>query len=142
MAITNPKYVFEVIELVSQAKKKEDKIFLLKKHVTPALRDVLKGTYDDAIVWNLPPGRPPYEPAEEHNAPSNLKKQNIQFKYFVQNGPGKDMIPLKRETMFIRLIESIHPKDAELVLNMINKQKIIGVSKALVQETFPGLISK
>jgi len=142
MAIKHQMFVHEELEEVSKASKKADKITLLKKHESPALRDILKGTYDDAIVWNLPGGRPPYEPAEEHNPPSNLKRQNIQFKYFVKNGPGKDMIQLKRETMFIRLIESIHPKDAELVLNMINKSPIKGVSKALVQEAFPGLISK
>jgi len=42
--------------------------------------------------------------------------------------------------MFIGLIESIHPKDAELVIAMINKQKPTGISRAVVEEAFPGLL--
>ena len=36
----------------------------------------------------------------------------------------------------------VHPKDAELVISMISKQSITGVTKAVVMEAFPGLIHK
>jgi len=42
--------------------------------------------------------------------------------------------------MFIAMLEAIHPKDAELVLNMINKKKIAGITKATISEAFPNLI--
>ena len=48
-----------------------------------------------------------------------------------------------REKMFLDIIESIHPKDAELVVQMINKDlKLKGITKSLVKEAFPGLILK
>ena len=41
--------------------------------------------------------------------------------------------------MFISLLEGIHPEDAKLVVQMINKEKIDGLTKNIVKEAFPGL---
>ena len=132
--------VYEVIEKVAAAKKKADKINILKKNESWALKDILRGTFDSTVVWNLPEGAPPYKAALEGTIPSNLLRRNTQFQYFVKNGPGQKMNQVKREGIFIGLIESIHPKDAELVIAMINKQKPTGISRAVVEEAFPGLL--
>ena len=50
------------------------------------------------------------------------------------------MNQVKRESIFLGLIESIHPKDAELVIAMINKQKPAGISRAVIEQAFPGLL--
>lgn len=60
------KKVFEVVEMAANAKTKAEKIEILQKHQTQALKDVLLGTYDDYVEWNLPDGKPPYEPADEN----------------------------------------------------------------------------
>ena len=130
--------VYEVIEKAGSAKKKADKINILKKNDTWALKDILRGTFDSKVVWDLPEGTPPYKPSEPQNAPSNLLRRNTQFRYFAKGGIHVNSI--KRESMFIGLIESIHPKDAELVIAMINKQKPTGISRAVVEEAFPGLL--
>lgn len=136
------KYVYEVVEEVKSAKTKKEKIEILKKHETWALKDILKGTLDPKIQWDLPAGQAPYTPNNGHNAPSNLFKEHKKFKYFVKGGPAKDMLRLKRETLFIGLLESIHPKDAELVVSMVNKKKIGGgITPNLVNEAFPNLVS-
>lgn len=133
----------EVMDLISKATTKQEKIDLLNKHNSLALKNILKGTFDDAIVWLVPDTKPPYTPADISSVPSNLFKQFDQFKYYVKGGPGEKLTTIKRETMFIRMIESIHPKDAELVLMMIAKKPPAkGLTKALVKEVFPGLISK
>ena len=142
MAITNSKYVHEIIKMASEAKTREEKIEILRKYESWPLKDLLRGTYDDSIVWLLPPGNPPYEPADPQRHPSSFVKQNQNLKYFAKGGPGEKLIPLKRETMFIRMIESIHPDDALLVLSMVNKKAIKGVTKKLVEEAFPNLIKK
>lgn len=136
-------HLHEIFELIEKSSTKKDKAELLQKHDSLALKNILKGTFDDAIEWILPDGSPPYTPAEAHSAPTNLIKQYDQFKYFVKKGPGEKLNQIKREMMFIRLIESIHPKDAELVLSMVAKKSPAkGLTKALVKEVFPGLISK
>jgi hypothetical protein len=135
------KKVFEVIEMAAEANTKVQKIEILKTNETQALKDVLLGTYDDYIEWNLPDGKPPYEPADPKTVPSNLLKRTKQFNNLVKGGPGDKLPAFKREMIFIRLIESIHPNDAELLLKMVVKKQLgKGITKKLVEEAFPGLI--
>lgn len=145
MITSNTKYttknVFELIEEVAKASKKADKLKLLKTmNEEHALKDILKGTYDDRIKWLIPKGSAPYTPASEESAPSNLRKRYKEFAYFAMGGPGTKMPAVKREKMFLSLIESIHPNDAKLVVDMINKKNIKGITKKLVQEAFPGMV--
>lgn len=133
--------VFEVIERASSAKTKAEKIKILRDYESWALKDVLRGAYDAKVQWLLPAGVPPYEANDAHNHPSNLYKQHKQFTYFVKGGRGDSMVPFKREVMFIRMLEAVHPKEAELLLKMKDKKQLAkGITKKLVQEVYPDLI--
>ena len=114
--------VHEVIEMVSKAKTKDEKINILKQNESQALKDVLVGAYHSKVEWNLPPGRPPFEAAEERSVPTNLLKQTRKFNDLVKGGEGDTLPAFKRERIFIRLIEMIHPHDAELLLKMVAKK--------------------
>jgi|TARA_R110000868_G_scaffold886_2_gene6729 hypothetical protein len=135
-------YVFEILEKVSKLQAKQDQIKLLREHqYSWALKDILKGSFDDSIVWNFPPGAPPYDPAAAESHPTNLTQHNKKFRNFVKGGPGDKLMAIKREKMFLDIIETVHPRDAELMIGMINKNlNITGITKELVQEAFPGLI--
>ena len=133
-------FVYEVIEKAGKERKKADKIKILQDNESWALKDILKGSMDERIKWNLPTGSPPYTPNRPESAPANLLRENTKFKYFVQGGPGDKMQKVKRESIFLGLIEGIHPEDAKLVINMINKQKPYGLTRPIVQEAFPGLL--
>ena len=133
-------FVYEVLEEVAKKKSKKDKVSVLQKNESWALKDIIRGSMDTSVKWNLPGGEPPYNPSEPHNHPSNLLKENAQFKYFVKGGPGDKLPPFKRENIFIGLIEAVHPEDAKLIISMINKEKPKGLSKQVVQEAFPGLL--
>ena len=133
--------VHEVIDQVRKARTKDKKVALLKKHETWALKDVLRGTFDTTIEWNLPGGEPPYTPTEAHSAPTNLLKEHKQFVYFVKGlRESNRLTPVKRESIFIGLIEGIDPEDAKLVINMINKEKPNGITRPVIEEAFPGLL--
>ena len=134
------KLVFEVLEEVKKKKKKDEKVKILKDNDSWALKDVLRGTYDSTIHWLLPPGRPPFTPNLEQSTPSDLQKQNTQFQYFVKGGPGTTMPSFKREKLFLALLEGIHPEDAEVVIDMVSKKPIKGVTRNVVEEAFPGLL--
>ena len=124
MAHTVSWKVFEIIEKVAKATKKQDKINILRQHNNNwALKDILRGTYDDAVQWNLPEGDPPYEPAPEDTHPSNLTQHNKKFANFVKGGPGDKLQTFRREKIFLDILETIHPQDAKLMLGMIAKQK-------------------
>ena len=136
------KYVFEVLELASKGSK-ENKIKVLKENESWALKDVLKGTFDKKIEWNLPSGEVPYTASEAHNHPANLLRENVKFKYFGKGFKAGEALPaFKREKLFLGIVEGIHPQDAEIVVNMINKKPPTGITKNIVQEAFPGLLSE
>jgi len=135
-------YTFEILEKVATAKTKADKIKLLQAQADNwALKDILRGTFDDVVQWLLPKGSVPYEPADARSHPSNWTQHNKKLAYFIKGGPGEKMNTIKREKMFLDILETVHPRDAELLAGMINKKlPIKGVTKKLVQEAFPDLI--
>jgi hypothetical protein len=137
-------YTFEILEKVSAAKTKAAKIELLRKQENNwPLKDLLRGTFDEAVVWLLPEGKVPYEPAAAESHPSNWTQHNKKLAYFVKGGTGERMLKPKREKLFLDILESIHPRDAELLVGMINKKMPIkGITKKLIQEAFPNLILK
>ena len=77
---TSSKPLFsEVFKKVHNAKVKAKKIEVLKSYDTPGLRRILKGAFDPRIVWELPPGTPPFM-ANEAPAGTQHKKLNNMFK--------------------------------------------------------------
>ena len=143
MAITNNLAVFEILEKASKKRAKKDKIEELRKHEdNMALRDILQGTFDSRIQWNLPTGPVPYTPSSAETPPNTLTKAHMNFKYFVKGlRDSEKLMGVKRERMFIDMLESIHPRDAELVCNMINKKPPMkGITEKLVKEAFPDLL--
>jgi|TARA_B100000212_G_scaffold331642_1_gene299086 hypothetical protein len=133
------KYLFEVMQEVAKAKKKTDKVSILKQNETWALKDIIRGSMDKTVKWSLPDGEPPYTPAESHNHPTDLRRQNVKFKFFVQ-GMFMDTPKFKKERMFLEMIEGVHPEDAKLVIGMINKETPKGITRAVVEEAYPGLL--
>lgn len=133
-------FVYEVLSKVSEAKTKADKIKILKQNETWALKDIIRGSMDTSVKWNLPPGNPPFQKNIAPEGATNFINQNRQLKYFVKGGVGDQMPAYKRESIFIRLLEGVHPDDADLLVNMINKVKPKGLTRPIVKEAFPDLL--
>lgn len=144
MAIKFKWEVYEILEKVAKTRLKKDKIAILHQHNAMPIRDVLRGTFDRTVQWNVPDGNPPYEPADESSVPSSLTRQHLHFKYFVKGLRDSERLnKIKRERMFINMLESVHPRDAEILISMINKKSPMkGITKKLIQEAFPDLIVK
>lgn len=135
------KFVFEVLNETGKKRSKAEKIKHLKDNNSGALQDVLRGTFDDRIVWLLPADtNPPYTPNKPESTPSNLIKECKKFAYLVKGGKGPKLMTVRRERIFIEILESIHPKDAEICLNMISKKAPAGITRPVVKEAFPGLL--
>lgn len=144
MNVVNKFQIFEIIEKLEKLKTEQERVETLKKYDIMPLLDVLRGTFDDSIQWNLPEGAPPYTPTIPQSVPSSLLKQHLKFKYFVKGFKESEALnSLRRERMFIDILESVHPKDAEILIAMINKKSPSeSLTKEIVQEAFPGLIRK
>ena len=135
----------EVFEKFESLTKKEDKVKLLKENNHPALRDILRINFDADVVSVLPAGAPPYEKddAPKGHSSSSLFKLHRQFKYFFKGPFANQVQPIRREGIFLNILESIHPTEADvLVAAKDRKLKVKGLTKALVDEAFPGLIVK
>lgn len=132
--------VYEVLDQVEKLRSNKEKVEFLRKHDTGALRDVLRGSLDDRIVWLLPDTPPPYKPNRPESVPSSLVRECVNLAYFVKGGKGPNMSQGRREKMFIGLLEAIHPKDASLVIDMVAKKAPKSVNYKLVKEAFPDLL--
>jgi len=134
--------IFEIIEKIEKTNSKNEKLKILKNNETWTLKDVLKGTYDKNIEWLLPEGDPPYDPAEAGGHATSLHKIHKNFKYLVKGGAGGHLSTIKRESMFLGFLESVHPKDAKILLLMKDKKQLAkGLTEKLVEEAFPGLLA-
>lgn len=139
--------IHEILDKVAAAATRKEKGEVLLKYNCLALRDVLRGAFDDSIEFTLPSGTPPYTPddAPAGYSRTTLHQQTKKLKYFVKGGPGDRLSNIKRERMFIDVLESLHPEEAKLILLMKDK-KLAGVYKGLtkkvVQDTWPRLIIK
>jgi hypothetical protein len=132
--------IAEVLKLASEQKTKEEKINVFRKNDSSALRTVLKYALDPAIKWALPPGAPPYKPTSYLDQQAMLYSEARRLYLFVEGG-NPALTPLKRETLFIGLLESIDPEDAKLLLSAKDKKlPVKGITAAIVNEAFPGLI--
>ena len=132
----------EVIQRVSNAKTRDEKIHILRHYDSPALRSVLIWNFDDAVQSAVPEGEVPYTPNDapigtEH---SKLIHEWRKFNYFVKG--INDIAQTKRETMFIQLLEALHESEAELMCLVKDKQlhKRFKITKVVVQDAFPDIV--
>lgn len=142
MALTHKMQVFEILDKATKAKNRDERIKVLQENNIMPVLDILRGTFDETIQWNLPAGTPPYTPNDESSPPSTLLKQHLNFKFFVKGLRDSSALgKVKREKKFIDMLESVHPRDAELIISMVNKKSPHRyITKKLVQEAFPNLI--
>ncbi len=138
------KEVFEIFEDFTKLKTRKDKITFLQEQGSrvPAIKDVIRGTFDDRLKFCLPEGKPPYNPNRPESTPSTLRKLHREFGDFVEGARSSKLGQLRVETKFIQLLESIHAEDALIVLSMKDKKSPVkGLTKKLVEEAFPTLLS-
>ena len=132
--------ISEVLQKVSNAKTKAEKIELLQKYNTPALRSILIWNYDDSVISMVPEGDVPYN---KNDAPSGTEHTRLEKEHrilfnFVKG--GNDNLPrIQRENMFIQMLEGLHESEAEVVILTKDKglQSKYRITKAVVEEAFP-----
>ena len=135
--------ISEILRKVSNAKTKKEKVDLLRKHNTPALRQLLIINFDDSIVSMMPEGDVPYTP---NDAPLGTDHTRLEQEYrglyrFFKG--GNDKLPsLRRESLFVQLLEGLSAEEAELLVlakdGRIN-DKYKRLTKAVVSEAFPSI---
>lgn len=132
--------IAEILDQANRAEPKEAKINVLRDNICQPLLDILLAAYDDRVKWLLPAGLVPYKPGPETGAEGRLKTETKKLYYYIEGG-GSAIDQLKRETMFIQLLESLDPADARLVSGLKDKRlPYRTLTRDLINEAFPNFL--
>mgnify|MGYP001294912046 FL=1 len=132
----------EVLTKVSKQRTKAKKIQVLKENESLHLKAILIWNFDDTVVSVLPEGEVPYN---KNEAPAGTEHTYLAHEWkvlynFVKG--GNDFLrPVKREQLFLQLLEGLHPDEADIVClvkdkNLTEKYKL---TRPVVEEAFPDI---
>ena len=166
---TNP-FAFEVLDLVSKQRTNAKKVEVLQKYEDPSLKSILIWNFDESVVSVLPEGNVPYASTGEQNSysgtlsdkiedavskmgelssnslgsmdqgRSSIRKEYTMFYNFVKGG-NDGLSSLRRETMFINILQGLHPKEAEILI-LVKDKKLedkYKITKQVVSEAYPDI---
>ena len=164
--------IFEILDLASRQRAKSKKIEVLRKYDHKPLRNILIWNFDTSIVSLLPEGEVPYVGYDDQNVYSGtlstkisqevrrmhekdsfslgasdqqghttIRREARHFYRFVKGGDS-GINALRRETMFINILQGLHPLEAEILTlvkdkNLSDKYKI---TRENVSEAYPDII--
>ena len=146
----------EVFQRVSNAKTKAQKIQILQEYKSPALTKLLLCNFARSIRFCFPSGKTPYEPQErpkgvdhqymftEHRLIEKFIAKRVNgVVYYGCSGTTRPRIQqLKKENLWLQLLEGLHPEEAEVMdlikdKNLTSKYKI---TRQNVIDAFPELM--
>ena len=164
---TNP-FVFEVFEAASKQRTKAKKIEVLKTYAHDSIMAVLIWNFDESVVSLLPEGEVPYGNTREDNSvtgslsdkindavgmmresgsaslgsqdqgKASIRAEYTKFYNFLKGG-NNGLSGLRRETMFINILEGLHPLEAEILV-LVKDKKLTDrykITKEIVSAAYP-----
>jgi hypothetical protein len=165
----NP-FAFEVLNLVSKQRTNAKKVEILRKYGDNSLKAIFIWNFDESVISLLPDGPVPYASVGEQNSfsgtisqkvddavskmselnttslgandqgKSSIRKEYQRFYNFIKGG-NDGLSSLRRETMFINILQGLHPLEAEMLILVKDKklQTRYKITKEIVSEAFPDI---
>ena len=165
----NP-FAFEVFTLISKQNSNTKKVELLKKYDHPSIKSLLIWNFDESIVSVLPEGIVPYASAGQQHVfkgtlsekigdavskmseigsnslgsqdqgLTSIRKEYTYFYNFIKGG-NDGLSSRRRETMFINILEGLHPLESEILILVKDKklEEKYKITKQNVSEAFPDI---
>ena len=166
---TNP-FVFEVLDAASKQRSKANKVKVLQKYSHPSLKAVMIWNFDETVVSLLPPGEVPYATnledetatgtlsekindavdkmselrttslGSQDQGKASIRKEFTKFYNFIKGG-NDALSGLRRETMFINILQGLHPLEAEILILVKDKdlETKYKISKDVVSQAYPDI---
>ena len=132
--------ISEIFTKINNAKDKPKKIEVLRQYNTPGMRMILKGAFDPKIVWELPEGTPPFI---ENEAPAGTEHTYLEIEakrlYNFAKGGNDTINKIRKETLFIQMLEGLHASEAKVLIDVKNKslnKTYKGLTSDMVKEAF------
>ena len=137
----NP-FVHEVLELVDKQRTKAKKIEILQEYEDSALKAILIWNFDPTAVSVMPEGPVPYK---ENEVPvgtdhTSLRREWKNLYHFVKGG-NDSISNIRRETMFIQMLEGLHPEEAKIICLVKDKdlESKYKITYDMVQKAYPDI---
>lgn len=139
----------EILNFANTIADTEERRSFLQQYDCSVLRMLIIMIYDMNLKWDLPSGEPPFVKNTELDSYGTLYGQLKKLIMF-HAGARPDIPPMKKQMLFIQLLESIHPADAELLIKIkdqdytkfgSNNWKSIypKLQRNFLRTTFPGI---
>ena len=170
--LPNQPFVFEVFDLVSRQRSKAKKIEVLRKYDEQHIRRLLIWNFDESIQSAVPAGEVPYADPEDQVSYSGtlttrlneeirsmhdkgnfslgvsdqqghttIRRESKHFYQFVKGG-SNGLNGIRRESMFINILQGLHPLEAEIVC-LVKDKKLSDkykITREIVEEAYPNII--
>ena len=138
----NP-FMSEILEVVHKQRSKAKKIEGLKYYRDDALTALLIWNFDPSVVSALPDGDVPYKPNEvpEGTDHTSLRREWKNLYHFIKGG-NDGLNGLRRESMFVQMLEGLHPREADLICLVKDKRLTdkYKVTLEMVKEAYPDIV--
>ena len=139
--------VHELLEAVDSEKVKSRKLDILRTHGEDSFKMTMIWNFDESVISMLPEGNVPYQPVEgdvqanrEKGLPQRTTIRNSakNFYRFVKGGDDQ-LNKIKREGLFINILETLPPAEAEILVLVKDKalNTKYNITKELVSEAYP-----
>lgn len=125
-------YLPELLREAAKAKDDEERIKLLKMFCDrgPEYKTLMQYfvelTYHPGVTWALPDGSPPYKENEDAIDPTMAAETLFtavkKVKYFLNEHYKKVENPIRREQLFVQMLETLEQSEAKLLLMMKDKK--------------------
>ena len=164
---TNP-FVFEVLDLASKQKTKPKRIEALKYYEHDSIKSILIWNFDESVKSLLPEGDVPYGDGEQQQIFSGTLSDNIAREaaggesatgqdldgrnktslrrewtnlYNFVEGGNNNINGMRREVIFINMLQGLHPKEAELLVKVKDKKlnELYNISFDIVKAAYPDI---
>ena len=166
--LPNIPFCYEVLDAASKQRTKAKKIEVLKTYAHDSIMAVLIWNFDESIVSLLPEGDVPYGNTREDNSvtgslsdkindavgmmresgsaslgsqdqgKASIRGEYTKFYNFLKGG-NNGLSGLRRETMFINILEGLHPLEAEILV-LVKDKKLTDrykITKDIVSAAYP-----
>lgn len=139
------KNIYEIFDEFESVKTKKEKKEVIGKNLSRCLVDVLLFTYHPEYQWrvnDLPENYRPSKNTKPGISPCHLSTEMRKFYLFLKGNPTSDRLSERKiNELLIQLIESLEPREAEVVRGIFKKdQGVEGLDYNLVKEMFPQLL--
>ena len=140
------KNMYEVFDEFENARSKKERMEVIGRNLSPVLVEVLRLTFHPNFQWYIDDMPENYIVQMDTKLPGLGRTQlstDLRKLYLFQKGnPTADKLsPRKRNELLIQLLETLEPREAEVVAGIFRKDQCVnGLDYQFVKEAFPHLL--